>query len=82
MLWALPIHPKELCIAAFVEMSVDVRIKSTPHFVHRFLPRIVEGELRVNMIWDTPIEVIVKKPIKGGVSATMLSGKAYLHQLI
>mmetsp|Transcript_3246 Transcript_3246/g.11765 ORF Transcript_3246/g.11765 Transcript_3246/m.11765 type:complete len:374 (+) Transcript_3246:341-1462(+) len=43
----------------------------------RFLPRIVEGELRVNMIYDTPIEIIMKKPMEGGISATLKSGALY-----
>jgi len=44
----------------------------------RFLPRIVEGELRVNMIYDTPTEVIHKKPAEGGISATLASGAKYV----
>ena len=44
----------------------------------RFLPRIVEGELRVNMIKDTPTEIIHKKPAEGGVSATLASGAKYV----
>ena len=44
----------------------------------RFLPRIVEGELRVNMIYDTPIEIIHKKPAEGGISATLASGAKYV----
>jgi len=44
----------------------------------RFLPRIVEGELRVNMIYDTPVEIIHKKPAEGGISATLASGAKYV----
>ena len=44
----------------------------------RFLPRIVEGELRVNMIYDTPVEIIHKKPAEGGISATLQSGAQYV----
>ena len=44
----------------------------------RFLPRIVEGELRVNMIYDTPTEVVHKKPAEGGISATLASGATYV----
>lgn len=44
----------------------------------RFLPRIVEGELRVNMIYDTPIEIVHKKPAEGGISATLASGAKYV----
>ncbi|CEL93230.1 unnamed protein product [Vitrella brassicaformis CCMP3155] len=44
----------------------------------RFLPRIVEGEVRVNMIYDTPTEIVHKKPKAGGISATLKSGAQYI----
>ena len=44
----------------------------------RFLPRIVEGELRVNMIYDKPTEIVHKKPADGGISATLASGAKYV----
>ena len=44
----------------------------------RFLPRIVEGELRVNMIYDKPTEIVHKKPKDGGISATLKSGAKYV----
>merc|ERR1711879_709103 len=44
----------------------------------RFLPRIVEGEIRVNMIYDTPVEIVHKKPAEGGISATLASGAKYV----
>ena len=44
----------------------------------RFLPRIVEGELRVNMIYDKPTEIVHKKPAEGGISATLASGAKYV----
>jgi len=44
-----------------------------------FLPRIVEGEVRVLMIGDTPIELIHKKPAEGGISATLKSGALYIR---
>jgi hypothetical protein len=44
----------------------------------RFLPRIVEGELRLNMIGRTPTEVVHKKPADGGISATLASGACYV----
>ena len=44
----------------------------------RFLPRIVEGELRVNMIYDKPTEIVHKKPAEGGISATLKSGAKYV----
>jgi len=44
----------------------------------KFLPRIVEGEVRVLMIGETPVELIHKKPVGGGISATMGSGARYV----
>jgi len=44
----------------------------------KFLPRIVEGEVRVFMIGDKPIELIHKKPVEGGISATLSSGAKYV----
>ena len=42
-----------------------------------FLPRISEGEVRVLMIGDQPVEILHKKPRAGGVSATLKSGAVY-----
>uniref|UniRef100_A0A7S2X9Z1 DUF6815 domain-containing protein n=1 Tax=Lotharella oceanica TaxID=641309 RepID=A0A7S2X9Z1_9EUKA len=44
----------------------------------KFLPRIVEGEVRVFMIGDKPVELIHKKPAEGGISATLSSGAKYV----
>jgi len=43
----------------------------------RFLPRIVEGEVRCLMIGPNLVELIHKKPKAGGVSATLQSGAVY-----
>uniref|UniRef100_A0A7S2KTG6 DUF6815 domain-containing protein n=1 Tax=Leptocylindrus danicus TaxID=163516 RepID=A0A7S2KTG6_9STRA len=43
----------------------------------RFLPRIVEGEVRCMMIGDKLVELIHKKPKAGGLSATLQSGAVY-----
>jgi len=43
----------------------------------RFLPRIVEGEVRVMMVGPNIIELIHKKPKEGGLSATLQSGAVY-----
>lgn len=42
-----------------------------------FMPRIVEGEVRVLFVGDKPQEIIHKKPREGGVSATLKSGAVY-----
>ncbi|CAK9034458.1 unnamed protein product [Durusdinium trenchii] len=43
----------------------------------RFCPRIVEGELRYNLIGDSLIGVIHKKPKEGGISAVGGTGSIY-----
>lgn len=45
----------------------------------RFLPRIVEGEVRVLMIYDKPVNVVHKKPSEGNFSATLFSGAKYTY---
>lgn len=46
-----------------------------------FLPRIVEGEIRLLMLYDKPINVVHKKPAEGGdnFSATLFSGAKYRY---
>lgn len=43
----------------------------------RFLPRIVEGEIRCLMIGQELIQVVQKVPKEGGLSATLQSGAIY-----
>jgi len=45
----------------------------------RFCPRIVEGELRMNMIGDTCTGIIHKKPKAGGISAVGGTGSIYTY---
>merc|ERR1719263_1997457 len=45
----------------------------------RFCPRIVEGEVRVNMVADTPVGIIHKKPKEGGISAVGGTGSIYTY---
>lgn len=46
-----------------------------------FLPRIIEGEIRLLMLYDTPVNVVHKKPAQGGdnFSATLFSGAKYRY---
>mmetsp|Transcript_24097 Transcript_24097/g.62618 ORF Transcript_24097/g.62618 Transcript_24097/m.62618 type:complete len:349 (-) Transcript_24097:216-1262(-) len=69
------------------EMTVDEFLTFCEQYIEgddgqlidqRFLPRIVEGELRVNMIYNTPTEIVHKKPAEGGISATLSSGAKYV----
>lgn len=43
----------------------------------RFLPRIVEGEVRCLMVGSELVEIVHKKPKEGGLSATLQSGATY-----
>merc|ERR1719346_529574 len=45
----------------------------------RFCPRIVEGELRYNMVADTLVGIIHKKPKEGGISAVGGTGSVYTY---
>ena len=47
----------------------------------RFMPRIVEGEIRILMVADKPIFVVHKKPVqeKDAFSATIASGATYTY---
>ncbi len=42
-----------------------------------FLPRIVEGEVRVLFVGSRPVEIVHKKPRPGSLSATLKSGACY-----
>jgi len=43
----------------------------------RFCPRIVEGELRYNLVGDQLVGIIHKKPKEGGISAVSGTGSVY-----
>merc|ERR1712038_565983 len=43
----------------------------------RFCSRIVEGELRYNMVGDSLVGIIHKKPKEGGISAVGGTGSIY-----
>jgi hypothetical protein len=45
----------------------------------RFCPRIVEGELRYNMVSDALLGIIHKKPKEGGISAVSGTGSVYTY---
>ena len=72
-------HKEERTIDDFMTFCEKYIVGENGQLVdQRFLPRIVEGELRVNMIYDTPTEIIHKKPAEGGISATLASGAKYV----
>ena len=45
----------------------------------RYLPRIVEGEIRILFVGAEPVFVVHKKPAEGGFSATLFSGARYTY---
>ena len=47
----------------------------------RFMPRIVEGEIRILLVGEEPVFVVHKKPAEGGdnFSATLFSGAKYSY---
>jgi len=45
----------------------------------RFCPRIVEGELRYNLVGDSLVGIIHKKPKEGGISAVGGTGSVYTY---
>ncbi|WP_257161865.1 Cj0069 family protein [Corynebacterium cystitidis] len=47
----------------------------------RFMPRIVEGEIRILLVGDDPVFIVHKKPAEGGdnFSATLFSGAKYSY---
>ena len=48
----------------------------------RFMPRIVEGEIRILLVGPDPVFIVHKKPAEGGdaFSATLFSGAKYTYQ--
>eukprot|EP00913_Durusdinium_trenchii_P023907 g22452.t1 len=75
----------EFCVAGRTEKSGEWTSKGVGKYLEggkeaggqlvdqRFCPRIVEGELRYNLIGDSLIGVIHKKPKEGGISAVKWS---------
>ena len=45
----------------------------------RFLPRVVEGEVRITMVGSELIGLVHKKPEEGGLSCTLQSGAVYTN---
>ena len=72
-------HKEEHTVDAFMTFCEQYIVGEQGQLIdQRFLPRIVEGEIRVNMIYDTPTELVHKKPAEGGISATLASGAKYI----
>ena len=72
-------HKEEQTVDGFMKFCERYIMGENGQLIdQRFLPRISEGELRVNMIYDTPVAIVHKKPVDGGISATLASGAKYV----
>lgn len=75
-------HSEERTLQDFMAMCVQYVIGETGMVVDmRFMPRIVEGEIRILMVGETPVFVVHKKPAdtEGAFSATLFSGARYTY---
>eukprot|EP00232_Nephroselmis_pyriformis_P022453 CAMPEP_0182852532 /NCGR_PEP_ID=MMETSP0034_2-20130328/208_1 /TAXON_ID=156128 /ORGANISM="Nephroselmis pyriformis, Strain CCMP717" /LENGTH=473 /DNA_ID=CAMNT_0024983245 /DNA_START=608 /DNA_END=2030 /DNA_ORIENTATION=+ len=73
-------HSEVLSLGDFMTLCEKYIGGDGGHLVdQRFLPRIVEGELRVLMIGAQVINVVHKKPSEGNLSATLFSGATYSY---
>lgn len=75
-------HTEERQLGEFMDFCEQYIIGDNGMLVDMtFLPRIVEGEIRLLMLYDTPVNVVHKKPAEGGdnFSATLFSGAKYRY---
>ena len=76
-------HVEERPLGEFIDFCAQYLTGSSGMIVDMpFMPRIVEGEVRVLMLRRTPVYVVHKKPAqtKDAFSATLYSGAAYTYQ--
>ncbi len=91
---ALPLDTELKCTEAVDNKTHDYTLGEFMHFCEqyiigdngmlvdmRFLPRIVEGEIRILLVGNDPVFVVHKKPAEGGdsFSATLFSGAKYTY---
>ncbi len=91
---ALPLDTKLKCTEAVDNHSEDRELGEFMDFCDqyivgdngmlvdmRFMPRIVEGEIRILMVGSDPVFIVHKKPAEGGenFSATLFSGAKYTY---
>mmetsp|Transcript_23722 Transcript_23722/g.38231 ORF Transcript_23722/g.38231 Transcript_23722/m.38231 type:complete len:299 (+) Transcript_23722:48-944(+) len=71
-------HTERKTLGEFLKFCEQYIVGENGQIVdQRFLPRIVEGEVRCLNILDETVELIHKKPAEGGLSATLGSGATY-----
>ncbi len=77
---ALDNHVEEHQLGEFMELCNQYLVGKGGMIVDMpYLPRIVEGEVRILFVGETPIFVVHKKPADGGFSATLFSGAQYTY---
>lgn len=75
-------HVEHRTLQEFLAMCVQYVIGDNGMLVDmRFMPRIVEGEVRILMVGERPVFVVHKKPAEteGAFSATLFSGAKYTY---
>ena len=76
-------HTEERELGEFMDFCDQYIIGDNGMLVDmRFMPRIVEGEIRILLVGPHPVFVVHKKPAEGGdaFSATLFSGAKYTYQ--
>ena len=76
-------HVEEHTLEAFMHFCEQYIVGENGMLVDmRFMPRIVEGEIRVLLVGEKPAFVVHKKPAQteGAFSATLFSGAQYTYQ--
>lgn len=79
---ALDNHVEEHSLEGFMNMCREYLAGDDDVVVDmRFLPRIIEGEIRILMVGEQPVSVVHKKPAEqeGAFSATLFSGANYTY---
>ena len=77
---ALDNHVEELQLDEFMELCEQYLVGDGGMIVDMpYLPRIVEGEVRILFVGQSPVFVVHKKPAEGGFSATLFSGAQYKY---
>lgn len=75
-------HTEERKLGEFMDFCDQYIVGDNGMLVDmRFMPRIVEGEIRILLVGPDPVFVVHKKPAEGGenFSATLFSGAKYTY---
>ncbi|WKD59742.1 Cj0069 family protein [Corynebacterium caspium] len=75
-------HTEEFTLGEFLKFCEQYIVGDNGMLVDmRFMPRIVEGEIRILLVGPDPVFIVHKKPAAGGdnFSATLFSGAEYKY---